>query len=173
MNENITISEAKASMRPLLRKGVVCPCCDRHTQMYARQITSSMGYGLVILNSYDYSFNNSEAMKRLCLNSDWIHVESFFKQIPNIPSSIRSDIPKLRFWGLIEPRMNEKGDCNPNSGYYRITQQGKDFVNGKVKVMSHVLIYNNKMYGFPPEAKEISIEQAIKNKFDYKSFIKE
>ena len=69
--------------------------------------------------------------------------------------------------------MDEKEDGNPNSGYYRITQQGKDFVNGNVKVMSHVLIYNNKMYGFPPEAKEISIEQAIKNKFDYKSFIKE
>ena len=162
MNENITISEAKDSMRPLLRKGVVCPVCHQFVKQYSRSITSSMAYGLVLLN-YRADVKGIE---------EYLHFENYFKSIPDIPSSIRSDVPKLRFWGLIEPRMDEKGDGNPNSGYYRITQQGKDFVNGKVKVMSHVLIYNNKMYGFPPEAKEISIEQAIKNKFDYKSFIK-
>lgn len=163
MNENITISEAKASMRPLLRKGVVCPVCNQFVKQYSRSITSSMAYGLVLLNYYIWKYKDVE----------WIHLETYFKGMPSIPSSIRGDLPKMRFWGLIEPRMDEKDDGNPNSGYYRVTQQGKDFVNGKVKVLSHVLIYNNKMYGFPPEAKEISIEQAIKNKFDYKSFIKE
>lgn len=163
MNENITISEAKASMRPLLRKGVVCPVCNQFVKQYSRSITSSMAYALVRLN----------VAQELAGEYAWTHLENYFKLILDLPPSIRGDAPKLRFWGLIEPRMDEKEDGNPNSGYYRITQQGKDFVNGNVKVMSHVLIYNNKMYGFPPEAKEISIEQAIKNKFDYKSFIKE
>ena len=162
MNENLTISEAKASMRPLLRTGVVCPVCNQFVKQYSRSITSSMAYGLVLLN---YRAETKGV-------TNYEHIENLFKVINDLPSSVRGDIPKLRFWGLIEPRMDDKVDGNPNSGYYRITQQGKDFVNGKIKVLSHVLIYNNKMYGFPPEAKEISIEQAIKNKFDYKSFIK-
>ena len=35
-----------------------------------------------------------------------------------------------------------------NSGYWKITQKGIDFVNNKIQVPSHVHIYNGKVLGF-------------------------
>ena len=94
-------------------------------------------------------------------------MENYFKDILDLPSSIRGDCPKLRFWGLIEP-VSEAAlpeDGNPNNGYYRITDLGRKFAEGKVLLQSKVKIYNNKFYGF--SGPEIDVWKALKNKFNY------
>lgn len=149
-----TLDQAKKFLSDNLTKGVKCPCCNRHTQIYSRKITSSMAYGLILIYK------------------DWVkgtytHIESLFKSTPNLPSSVRGDVPKLRFWGLIEPRTEESEDGNPNSGFYRLTSAGIAFAENELKIESKILIYNNEMCGYAKDSELITIKQALKDKFNY------
>jgi len=101
----------------------------------------------------------------------YIHIENYFKSIKDLPASIRADVPKLRFWDLIVPWQGNTEDGNPNSGFYKLTQWGKDFVQLKTKVPPVVRLYNNKFYGYKKGLPEISIVQALKNKFNYKELM--
>lgn len=156
VNANITIKEARNLMRPKLKKGTTCLCCGLHTQVYVRPITSAMVYGLILLYR--------ECKDKVYPEYNYVHLEDFFKPLA-IPSSIRGDAPKLRFWGLIEPMEGQKEDGNPSTGYYRITKHGIDFINGHCLIFKAVRIYNNTFYGF--EGPEIDVYGAIKNKFNY------
>lgn len=160
----ITIEQARNKMRPLLKKGTVCLCCGGNVKMYSRTITSAMAYGLIILyNESNRIVNHSYYL---------IHIENFFKSIPGLPASIRADVPKLRFWNLIQPEGQEGEDGNPSNGMYKITELGKSFIEGLVTVPRHVKIYNNKFYGYEQSTGTISIKEALKNKFDYKKLMK-
>ena len=160
MNEEITLAEAKKILADNLTKGTKCPCCNRHTQMYSRKITSSMAYGLIIIHKYRERTEDE-------YKDYYTNIESLFNATKNIPASIRGDIPKLRFWNLIEPQTESAGDGNPNSGFYRITTAGIDFVNRKSTVESKILVYNNQMYGFAKDSKKINIVEALGSKFNY------
>jgi len=155
--DNTTLREAKTKLRENLMKGDTCPCCNQPAKMYIRGITSSMAYGLILMAQH---------------SEDYIHIEDFFKGAVGVPSSIRGDIPKLRFWGLIEPKIEPADDGNPNDGSYRVTDLGRNFVNKKINVMDKVKLYNNKFFGFADNAKMISISDAMKNKFNYEEVVK-
>ena len=154
--DQITIAQARDIMRPKLEKGTVCLCCGQQTRQYKRIITSAMCQGLI----YIYT-DGAEHMTP----DGYIHLENFFKDLIGVPSSIRGDLPKCRFWGLLEPRGATREDDNPCDGYYKLTQKGKQFVEGKILVRKAVKLYNNKFYGF--HGPEIDIFGAIKNKFNY------
>lgn len=159
-DDQITIKEARDKMRPNLRIGCVCPACGQTVKMYARPLTSSMAYALILL------FNNQPPFPH------YVHLEDLFKPM-DIPSSIRADVPKLRFWNLIEPEAKCKAeDGNPNNGMYRITDLGRAFVENRIQVVSHVNLYNNRMFGYPEHSKQIGIIEALKNKFNYSEIIK-
>lgn len=163
MKDETTIKEAKDAMRPLLRKGCKCPVCGQDVKMYSRPLTSAMAAGLILMFKYELLTG---------LNGEWLHVENFFKSQRQLPASIRGDIPKLRFWGLIEPMPGKREDGNPCNGYYRITNHGASFAQGGSTTMSHIQLYNNKAYGYPAHAKPITIEQALKNKFNFLELMK-
>lgn len=159
----ITIEEARNAMRPLLTKGTICPCCNQNVRQYSRTITSSMAYGLILL----YHESN-----RIANHSHYfIHIETFFKSINGLRSSVRGDIPKLRFWNLIRPEGQEAEDGNPSNGMYKITELGNNFIRGLVKVPKHVKIYNNHFFGYDPSTGEVSIEQCLKNTFNYRKLM--
>lgn len=164
ISETSTVKEAKDYMRPLLKSGVTCPCCARHTQMYSRTITSAMARGLIVLYRLRHSKQDA---------NEFMHIENVLKEVQGLPASIRADIPKLRFWGLIEPDGKDNEETgNPNTGMYRITEQGKLFVEGKITVSKHVNIYNNRFFGYNPVTGTISIQEALKNKFNYEQLMK-
>jgi hypothetical protein len=157
-----TINEAQRYMRERIKEGVQCPCCYQNVKMYYRPLSSSMVYGLMLIyREFNRTFGPPV---------EWLHVENFFKDIKGLPSSVRGDIPKLRFWGLIEPFSCGLDDGNPNNGMYRITDLGRKFVEGKVLLQNKVKLYNNKFYGFA--GPEVDIFVALKNKFNYNEIIK-
>jgi len=160
----ITIKQEQERMRPLLLKGTKCACCQQHVQMYERPITSAMAIGLIKLY-------NAPADSKT--DGGYIHIENYFKELKDLPSSVRGDIPKLRFWGLIQPwgGNTEEGDGNPNSGLYRITELGKRFVELKDKVHPVVRLYNNKFYGYKEGVDHISISKALGKKFNYRELM--
>jgi hypothetical protein len=168
MFQETTLAEARVELQSKLDKGTVCPCCDRHTQVYHRKITSAMAYGLILLyRATRLGFSELEIDKDLNMFFG-IHIEEYFKSL-KIPSSIRGDVPKLRYWELITPRMetSKSKDGNPNSGYYSITPKGTAFVTGNLLLPSHIKVYNNKMVGLSEKSKNISIQQALGSKFNY------
>jgi len=154
-----TIEEAKAFLQENAEKGTKCPCCDKYVQIYNRKITSSMAYGLIRL--YLYAVENGKL-------GEYLHIEDIFKSL-DVPSSIRGDMPKLRFWGLIEPLPGEYEWMQPQNGMYKITDKAISFIRGETSVNASARIYNNRLLSW--DKKLITISQALKNKFNYKELM--
>ena len=123
-------------------------------KVYKRKITSSMAYALFLI--YKRGDNN------------YFHLEDYFKTL-NIPSSIRGDAPKLRFWGLIVKDNLPRADGNPNTGYYFLTGRGRRFIEENLEVPKYAEIFNNQVKGFSSET--ITFKEALKNKFNYNELI--
>lgn len=51
---------------------------------------------------------------------------------------------KLKYWGLVESK-------SPNSGVWRITEKGRDFLHAKIKVHKKVYTYRGVVEGFGDE----------------------
>lgn len=128
--EGITLHEAKDWLNNKVTsdEGVICPCCNRYTRRYKRKITKSMILGLHLIKKSG--------------KTDYIHLQEFFKN-QDCPSSTFGDVAKLRFWGLIDKLETERPDGSHRNGFYRITQQGIDFLEGKLKVPPYVIIRND------------------------------
>lgn len=151
-----SLQEAKTYLKENYEKGTKCPCCGQFVKLYKRKITSAMALGLI------YLAKNTEA-------DEYVHIENFFKKQP-VPSSIRGDISKLVFWGLLEKQEGLRADGSSRNGYYKITQLGRNFVHGLVTVSKNIFIYNNKVIKRSDEL--INIETALGNKFNYRELMK-
>jgi hypothetical protein len=149
-----SVLTAKIFLKDYREEGAICPCCDQYVRLYRRKITSAMAYGLILL-------------PRRCIDNGghWIHVENYLKSLSNIPASIRGDIAKLRHFGLIEAKQEDRDDGSSRNGFYRMTGRGMSFARGKLFAPESVFIYNNKVEGYSD--KQISIHYALGNKFDY------
>lgn len=151
----MTLGEAREYLRNNFDKGVTCCCCTQRVQRYSRPITSAMAYGLILMYRFQFPYQETRIQ--------WIHLEDFFKSKKDLPSSIRGDISKLRFWGLIEAFEGEEG-------LYRVTDKGAYFVEGEIKVERNVLLFNNRAYGF--KGQYVDIKECLNNKFDYDKLLK-
>lgn len=159
MTEITTIQEGKAFLRENFEKGAKCPCCDQYVKLYKRKLTSAMVYGLMLIaKAHPSKYDKS-----------WLHVEDYLKSL-DIPASIRGDIAKLKLWGFLLPAEGNREDGSPRNGYYQLTQQGRDFVKGRITAFSHVLIYNNSFRGF--EGEQITVQEALGSKFNYDELMK-
>lgn len=154
-----TIEEAKQFLRENWGgKIVLCPCCKQSVKLYERKITSSMAYGLILLYRYF----------RLSPHNAYVHIENYFKEL-KIASSIRGDMVKLKYWGLIERSFGIRSDGSFRNGYYRITEKGTQFVLGGFQVPRCVKLFNNKFYGFSEEM--TTIKEALGDKFNYRELM--
>jgi len=93
----------------------------------------------------------------------WIHIPTEFTERKINVSN--AEYSKLSYWGLIEGKPNEDDDTKRDSGFWRITPLGIDFVNGKCSTCRHVFLYNKKRYGSSDET--TTIKEALGDKFDY------
>jgi hypothetical protein len=153
-----TLAEARAYVKKNVSKGVKCPCCTQYVKLYKRKLNSSMAYGLILISQNRNGVDTSQ----------WFHLEKYMKPLP-IPPSIRSDLPGLKNWGLIEPMDGKREDGNPSAGFYRITNKGRLFVEQKMMVPEYVLLFNKKKVA--DGGAEIDISIALDNKFNYQELM--
>jgi hypothetical protein len=130
-------------------KGFICPCCGSFCKTYHRKLNSSMTQVLILIY-------------KSC-KLDYFHVENMLKSLNK--GDLRADFHKLRHWGLIKKKVENREDGSARNGFYRITPAGIMFVEGKITVRETILIFNNEFKGF--EGENINIYQALGNKFDY------
>ncbi len=92
-------------------------------------------------------FKNQTVMKKMNINT----------------SSL--DYSIIKHFGLMEEEINDLTE-KKNSGYWRITQKGIDFVSQKIEVPSHVNLYNNKVLGFSDT--KTNVVKSLGTKFNFK-----
>jgi hypothetical protein len=113
------------------RDGAVCPCCDRFAKVYKRKLNTGMLKALVRL----YAVCASEAARA---------TEGFVKiGRGGAFKTAGGDYAKLHWWGLIEPLANAtREDGSTRVGFWRITERGRRFVEGKLAVPAYVYEYD-------------------------------
>ena len=74
------------------------------------------------------------------------------------------DYPYVSLWGLAETR--ESGETAKRmSGFWRITPKGRSFIQGGLRISSHVVVYNNEVVEFSDTT--TTIREALGKKFNY------
>jgi hypothetical protein len=148
-----TLSEVKKHLRANWEKGCKCPACGNFVKLYKRKLNSGMAIVLIVLYKYGI---------------DFIHVKDFLRE-----NKMKNghDWTLLKYWGLIQERSPIIGEENTkNSGFWRITKEGIDFVENRLEVKKHVLIYNKKFIGFSEQ--NIKINDSLGDDFDYYELMK-
>jgi hypothetical protein len=152
----MTLEDARAELVANEHAGTTCPCCYQHYQVYHRRLSPIMAYGLYLIDKH---FSAPDA-------GEWLHLENYFKNLP-VPSTLRGDVPKLKYWRLIEPKVGVRADGSPSTGLYHITALGKAFVRGNATVAEKILVCNKTLRGY--EGPQVSFRQCMESKrgFNY------
>ncbi len=147
-------------VRDNLDAGVRCPCCTQYAKRYRRPLNRHMVYALALLNREQ----RRDASK-------WIHVPTFLHAVAREGVTVRGgDYAKLVHWGLLVAKPEIRGDGSPRAGYFKVTDKGRAFAEGRLKVPSHVLLFNEQFVGF--SGKQISIGEAARNHFNFKELMR-
>jgi hypothetical protein len=147
-----TIKEAKAYLRANFEKGIDCPCCRQFVKLYKRKLNSGMA--VTLLRIYNESKGDEEK---------WIPVKEFLR-INKYKNS--HDWTLLKHWGLLEEKEHIENNTTKSSGYWKITEKGKEFVMNKISVPNKVHIYNNIVLGFSED--KTTIIESLGKHFNYK-----
>lgn len=140
--------------------GKSCPCCSRYAKVYRRALTSTITKFLVWLAVESGDGN------------PWLHPEQHMESLLRIVGrgNLGGDPAKLRYWGLIEAKAEPGEDC-PHSGFWRITEKGKQFVKGETTVPAKALVLFGDCIGFDGE--HINIQQAMRTRFSFSELMAE
>ncbi len=145
----LEVARAELDAKVAKGKGVYCPCCDQRVQIYTRHLRASMAYFLVYL------------VKRGV--TDWFHIN---RDMPEHRLMCGGDYAKLAFWGLLEAKPDEPDGKKSSSGFWRLTEKGRQFVRGEITVPTYVKLLHNKVWEV--SAKCFDITEALRSGgFDY------
>lgn len=142
-----TIAEASSLFRARLAEGapVKCPCCKRIGRIYRRRLNAGMAR--VLVRFYQ-------------LADGWLHVRDIFGGL----GQKHRDWPLLRLWGLVEPRTKHTKD-EPSRGFWRLTEKGRAFVEGRASVPKFVFVFDGERTGASEDVTDIG--GALGKRFDY------
>lgn len=158
MNPNLftTLEEARQYIAEHFHTGVACPCCKQQVKLYEYRLYGTSAVALIKL--YNLTLFSYETE---------FHVREYAEATSTTPRA--SHFAELRFWGLIEksPR-EEKG--KKSSGYWSITEKGKQFVRAEITIPEKIKMFNNEFHGFIGGS--IDIHHALGNQFNYDELFK-
>ena len=146
MTNPVTLDEARAWLRARIDDGALCPCCTQMVKAYRRQINSRQARCLIAIYR--------------AAGTDWCH-------IPTVEAKLGlggSETGRLRHWGLIT-ELQARRDDGGRAGWWRITDRGERYVQGKLRVPRYARIFNARcleLYGEP-----VGILDALGTEFNY------
>jgi len=151
-HDNRTLEEAQKDFFLSVNRGGACPCCGLHAKIYKRKLYHTM---VVALNHfYVHELASSEKGRYHSVT-----------EVLQGAASRGGDFAKLKYWGLLEQQKERKKDNNPRSGYWRITDKGKAFIEGKISVPAAVYVFGARALGFSEETVQIRGSEIVM--FDY------
>lgn len=154
-----TLEEARVWLERNKFDDTNCPCCFQKYRVYKRTIGSSTALSLII--AY-----------RLKGTRDYVHVKDIAKEMlmrygVNVTGG--GDFAKLKSWRLIEECPVEHED-KKNSGYWRVTERGEQFVLRKIRLRKYALILTTNLLGFDGDF--VSIQDCLRERFSYQELMK-
>ena len=147
-----TILEGRAHLSANFEKGTICPCCSQFVKVYKYKLYANSIKALIELSHLGPGFH---------------HISKYAEATKHRPRA--AHFADLRHWGFIRKSM-EPVDGKKSSGFWEITLEGHKFIYGKTTAKERVRIFNNNLFGF--EGEEISVLQALGNKFNYDELMK-
>ena len=150
-----TVEEARREVLENLDDGITCPCCGRVARRGRQQISRAMAMTLAWLGA-----EHKKSRGR------WVHVPTEGRRW-SITSNSHG---KLRHWGLVEAKSNDDDPSKKESGKYRITRAGWEFLQGKTSVRRSAVVYNNELEGF--EGPLVTITDCFGNDFDFRELMR-
>jgi hypothetical protein len=146
-----SIDEAKVYLKKNWKTGVKCPCCNQLVKRYRRKLYKSVAVCLVIFY-------------RKYKHGEYHHKTELVKN--SYSSTFGSgSFAMLAWWGLIKEKPKHTSKDSRTSGWWKITEKGKMFVEGKIKVKSHALVYNGNLLGLDGDM--VDITDCIGEDFSY------
>jgi hypothetical protein len=134
------------------KDGGRCPCCDRWGKVYARPINETMARSLIWLCNAPSK-------------NGWVDVPT---EAPRW--LVRSNqLPTLRWWDLVE-RAHGKEIDKKYSGFWRPTELGRSFAEGKIAMPKAVFTYNGERERYGEET--IRIHECFGSYFSYQEVMK-
>lgn len=172
-----TVREARKIAQEHMLPGaeaMECWVCDRRVHGDPRTITGAMCGSLKRLywwhqkhgrKWYDYRTQKTRGESRNHSLMRWRDEDCWERFRTGDPAN---------GWGLIEPRLGRHlAMVSPHSrGWWRITERGIAFVEGRIAVPWHVFTYNQMPVAFD-RAKWITYEKARKQQFDVDELLNE
>ena len=149
-----TLEEAKAELRKTLNTtGAIYQCCNQFTKIYRRKISCTSAYGLIVLSQKV---------------SGEFHLEQKLCEL-DLLKTVRSDFPKLRYWGLIQALDGKREDGSSRNGYYIITEQGRMFAQNKISLPKYMHVYNS--VALKNSGEFVKITDCLGEKFNYEELM--
>jgi len=148
-----TLADARAQVIAGLDEGTTCPCCQQFCKEYKRRLNAGMAAALIWI------------VRQFEATGQWINVP---KEAPRFVLRTK-EYGTLKHWRLIESKPNVDDETKRTSGEWRPTEQGIAFVHMRIRVPSHVYLYNNQVRGWAD--KQVTIAQCLGKKFSYRELM--
>lgn len=150
-----TIKEARDFLAGGMKKGERCPCCGQFVKMYELKLVTNMARALIVI--YEHSRQTHPV-------NGWIHIPSVLPELQRSRA-----YPKLAHWKLLEQKQGQ-GTASKTSGEWRITLNGKLFVEGGLSVPESAFVYDGNCYG--NGGRMVTLADSIRVKFSYQEIMK-
>jgi len=75
----------------------------------------------------------------------------------------------LHHWELLENKPKKDDEDKRSSGFWRLTQKGRDFLRHKITVPKHAFVFDTKLIKFSRE--HTSVVTALGKKFSYEELM--
>ena len=129
-----------------------CPACGRFCKVYHRRIHSNMARQLIAL--YHLS-----KISRQEAGSDYVHT----RQVRAMCSY--SDFTLAKHWGLVEAKLNHDEPTKKETGLWKLTPAGVQFVEGATLIPKYAYLFDDRCIGFSEEM--VGIHASLGRKFNY------
>lgn len=130
--------------------GENCPTCNQLVKLYKRTIRHIDAWRLIKMYKLTKQYPDKV----------YFHISEFSPTGFNTSS----DFAKMRYCNLVEEMPNDD-ETKRTSGFWRITDEGKAFVENRKTVPKYALIFNKGLYGFM--GPQQSISDRLGKRFNY------
>jgi len=158
LTQKTTVIQARQHLADNAVKGVICPCCDRPVKINTLTLNATNAICLMVLY---------HASKK---SHDYFHITDLESKshLMAIKMNGGGDFSRMRHWGLIEEMPKGEGRT---SGFWRITERGKEFCENKLSVLKSIVMVNSTLGGLVGDP--VKIEDLVGGSDGYKKMMKD
>jgi len=149
--DDMPLGDAREWLRERVEHGARCPLCTQYAKVYERKLNSRMARQLI-------------TFWRKCGSGPDFHYA------PDVlDGDGTGDFAKLVYWELIEPLEGERDDGSTRVGWWRVTDDGAQFVLGRVVVPKHARVYDSQCLKVTGEL--VGIRDCLGERFNYRELM--